>query len=140
MGFRITCPHAKAQSEMAKTVARYKREGIEVVVDAVAADTFLSSLGADGSVQATIIGQTGVKNWLRYGYNRIRRRCPHRILGLLPCQGPKCQHYIVEFGTGDCSANWSAVLLIADRKDMQERARAMMTRSRPQETVSNEHV
>lgn len=125
MLFRITCPDSKAQAQVAKFVARYKREQVEVVVDAVAAEVFLSSINANGSAQAMIVGRVAVRNWLRYGYNRIRRSCPHRILGLLPCRGPRCQHYVVEFGTGDCSANWTAVLLIADRKEMQARLQSM---------------
>ncbi len=44
-----------------------------------------------------------ISNYLKYGYNRIIKKCPYRHR---KCIGEKCSLYYIENGTGDCVHVW----------------------------------
>tara|TARA_Y100000310_G_scaffold343988_1_gene454393 strand:- start:530 stop:859 length:330 start_codon:yes stop_codon:yes gene_type:complete len=57
----------------------------------------------EGQLVEYIRGFDNVKNYLKYGYNRIIKKCPYRHR---KCIGEKCSLYFVHGGTGDCVLIW----------------------------------
>lgn len=57
----------------------------------------------DGALQEWMRGFGPIKNFLRYGFNRIRRKCPIRHR---KCIGERCSWYFIENDTGDCIKVW----------------------------------
>ena len=56
-----------------------------------------------GELREYLRGFKEVKHFLKYGYNRIIKKCPFRHR---KCIGEKCQLYFVQNGTGDCVLIW----------------------------------
>lgn len=48
-------------------------------------------------------GLNNIKNYLKYGFNRIIRDCPFRWGR---CIGERCSLYYIERDTGDCALVW----------------------------------
>jgi hypothetical protein len=117
MGFRITCPNQGAASRVHQAISKYHRENVEVAVDSVAAESFLSLISEQGEGRVAIIGEKPVREWLKYGYQRIAKKCPYRMFGLFRCRAEKCQHYVVDSGVGDCATNWVAILAVTERRE-----------------------
>jgi len=59
-------------------------------------------------------GEKLTKDLIKYGYNRIKRKCPYRLLGLFDCTCEKCHLYIIDNLIGDCSHKWIALASIPD--------------------------
>ena len=57
----------------------------------------------DGQLVEWSRGTDNITSYLKYGYVRIIKNCPHRIG---KCIGEKCSLYIVQNGTGDCAHVW----------------------------------
>lgn len=51
-------------------------------------------------------GYDNVKSFLQYGFVRIQKQCPFKKV-FKKCSGDKCQLFLIENMTGDCSINWS---------------------------------
>ncbi len=51
-------------------------------------------------------GRTNILSFLKYGYVRIIKNCPHRIG---KCIGEKCSFFVVKNGTGDCAHVWATL-------------------------------
>ena len=66
----------------------------------------------EGTLKEFVRGRERVRTFVRYGYHRIIRNCPHR---LGKCIGERCAHYWVQKHTGDCVQIWHAELLWARR-------------------------
>lgn len=58
----------------------------------------------NGELKEFVRGFQIVKNYLKHGYNRIRKKCPVRHR---KCICEKCSWYFVDNGTGDCAMIWS---------------------------------
>ena len=57
----------------------------------------------DGTFTTFLRGFQPVREFIRYGYNRIRRNCPYRHRR---CIGERCALYHIDNLTGDCSQIW----------------------------------
>ncbi len=57
----------------------------------------------NGELKEYLKGFKNIKNFLKFGYNKIIKKCPIRHR---KCIGVKCQLYWIENSTGDCSINW----------------------------------
>ncbi len=58
----------------------------------------------EGKLVEYLKGFKVIQNYLKYGYNRIIKRCPFRHR---KCIGEKCSLYFIDNGTGDCVLIWS---------------------------------
>ena len=58
----------------------------------------------EGALVEYLRGIKPVLNYMKYGYNRIIKKCPMRHR---KCIGEKCSLYFVENGTGDCVLIWN---------------------------------
>lgn len=56
-----------------------------------------------GELKEFIRGFEKIKNFLKYGYNRIIKNCP---LKDGKCIGEKCAWYFIDNLTGDCAMIW----------------------------------
>ena len=63
----------------------------------------------DGHLGEYLRGFKNIKNFLKYGYNRIIKKCPYRHR---KCIGEKCSLYIINNSTGDCAKVWSVMILL----------------------------
>jgi len=63
---------------------------------------------SDGKLSEYMRGTKNVLNFLKYGYNRITRKCPCRHR---KCIGEKCSWYYIQNGTGDCVHVWNIELM-----------------------------
>lgn len=57
-----------------------------------------------GELREFVSGFEATKNYLKYGFNRIIKKCPFRHR---KCIGEKCSLYFVDNNTGDCALIWS---------------------------------
>jgi len=62
---------------------------------------------SNGRFECWTRGMENIKSFLRFGYVRIIKNCPHRFG---KCIGEKCSLYVIRNGTGDCAHVWNAVL------------------------------
>jgi len=91
-----------------KKLKKYKTE-IPITVDEKADIPVIMLKFQDGHIGEYLKGYKKIKNMLKYGYNRIIKKCPHRHR---KCIGEKCSLYVIENGTGDCSIVWQTMLLL----------------------------
>ncbi len=56
-----------------------------------------------GELKEFVRGFLTVKNFLKYGYNRIKKKCPVRHR---KCICEKCSWYFMDNSTGDCAMIW----------------------------------
>ena len=56
-----------------------------------------------GELKEYLRGFKQIRNYLKYGFNRIIKRCPIRHR---KCIGERCSLYFVDNGTGDCAMIW----------------------------------
>jgi len=63
---------------------------------------------SDGKLVEYLRGMGNIRNFLKHGYNRIIRNCPHRVG---KCIGEKCSLYYARNGTGDCAHIWNIELM-----------------------------
>ena len=94
---------------------KYKRDLVKVNKDENATIP-LAMIQVDGKLVEYLQGFNTLKNLLKYGFNRIIKKCPHRFFGFGKCRGEKCQHYVIENNTGDCATTWMAVTNIILKK------------------------
>ncbi len=66
----------------------------------------------DGHLGEYLKGFKVIKNFLKYGFNRIIKKCPYRHR---KCIGEKCSLYVKANNTGDCSIIWQTMLLLSRR-------------------------
>ncbi len=59
-----------------------------------------------GKLIPWLAGRKAIKGYLKYGYNRIIKNCPHRSG---QCIGERCSFYVIQNGTGDCAHVWNAI-------------------------------
>lgn len=57
----------------------------------------------EGELKEYLRGFKPIKNYLKYGFNRIIKKCPLRHR---KCIGEKCSLYFVDNNTGDCALIW----------------------------------
>lgn len=87
-------------------LALHPREGVTVTVDAYD-EPFIMAKTDDGRLVQWTRGRENIETFIAYGYVRLRKKCPRKILGKCDCE--KCQWYVIQKGTGDCAMVWQAI-------------------------------
>lgn len=80
-----------------------KQTQIPVTLDEAVEVPIAMIKDAEGKLIEFLRGFESVSNFLKYGYNRLIRKCPLRHR---KCIGEKCAWYFVDNLTGDCAAIW----------------------------------
>lgn len=79
------------------------QEEITITLDENIETPVMMIKNEEGKLVEYLRGFNVVNNFLRYGYNRIIRKCPIRHR---KCIGEKCAWYFVDNLTGDCAMIW----------------------------------
>jgi len=85
------------------------KEGAHITIDSKVNQPVIMAHTSEGKLIELIKGYKPVENYLKYGYNRLIKKCPHRMFGLFNCIGEKCQLYYIKGVTGDCAHTWTAI-------------------------------
>jgi len=96
----------RANSKHHRKLIRIKtpRKDVQITLDNDAEIPVAMVKTDDGSLSEWMRGFIPIKNFLRYGFNRIRRNCPLRHR---KCLCEKCSWYFIDNDTGDCVKIWS---------------------------------
>jgi len=111
MDIRVGTKHIK---EFQKLYEKSKADKAEVKLN-YQADVEIPTIMISTTEGNTICWNKGyaeAKSVLIHGYNRIIKKCPYSFMRSFRCKGEKCQLYIVENKTGDCSMRWSGIIAI----------------------------
>jgi len=77
---------------------------ITITIDEKAEVPIIMFKDEKGELKEFLRGFDAAKNYLKYGFNRIIKKCPLRHR---KCIGEKCSLYFVDNSTGDCALIWS---------------------------------
>ena len=77
---------------------------VTITMDEKAEVPIIMFKDAKGEIREFLRGFDAIKNYLKYGFNRIIKKCPLRHR---KCIGEKCSLYFVDNNTGDCALIWS---------------------------------
>lgn len=99
--------NSKDAEKFRKMLAKHPREDVKISIDDLDVPVIMVLTDGGELVQWTR-GRENIKSFIIHGYVRLRKKCPRKLIGKCDCE--RCQWYVVQNGTGDCSIVWQAIL------------------------------
>ena len=93
--------YKKIKRELTKSIVK----DISITLDNTINQPVIMVHTNDGKLTQWTSGIENVLSYLKYGYVRIRKKCPVRLF-FTKRRAEKCQWYHIRNSTGDCVAIW----------------------------------
>lgn len=93
----------KDMAKLKKLMLKHNRADMQTKVDDNL-ETPIIMVHHEGELKEWTKTMENVKSFIKYGYVRIKKNCPLRA-GKCICE--KCQWYMINNNTGDCTVVWN---------------------------------
>ena len=95
--------YKKIQKEFSKS--SIDKTNITITLDPTIDKPLIMVKTNNGELVLWTIGIDNILSFLKYGYVRIRKKCPFKKI-FTKCRAEKCQWYHIRNNTGDCAVVW----------------------------------
>ena len=95
--------NTKDMAKLKKLMLKYNKTDIQTKIDENV-EVPIIMVHIDGELKEWTRTMENVSTFIKHGYVRIIKNCPLRTG---KCIGEKCQWYIINNNTGDCTSVWN---------------------------------